>query len=157
MGTLVKKCGDEYSGSWKEGLKHGKGKLVTGATSCRDVDFNGKNRCSSADRREKNDKSKYNNNNNNLKDSIHIYDGHWLGDKKNGIGMIEYYSGATFEGELEDDKPIKVILIHTAKQHHITHPITHHIFIVLISTTVLLCRELFISPTAPRTRVHFKE
>ncbi len=106
----MNKCGDKYSGSWKEGLKHGKGKLVTvAAVLCGDDELKGRNRCSgTAKCGEEQGKQKYK-----VKDNVQVYEGDWLGDKKCGIGKIVYYSGVVFEGELEDDKPVKVIIMKT--------------------------------------------
>ncbi len=105
----MNKCGDKYSGSWKDGLKHGKGKLVTAAAVlCGDDGFKGRNhRCSgTAKCGEEQGKQKWK-----VKDNIQVYEGDWLDDKKCGIGKIVYHSGVVFEGELEDDKPVKVMMI----------------------------------------------
>ncbi len=127
VGTLVKKCGDEYSGSWKEGLKHGKGKLVTAGALCGN-EFKRKNRCFGTPKREEeHGKQKCNN----VKGSIHIYEGDWLDDKKCGVGKIVYHSGVVFEGELEDDNPVKVIIIHYATS-------SYHVCIFFLFAAVII-------------------
>ncbi len=104
----MNKYGDKYSVSWKEGLKHGKGKLVTAADAILRVDdeFVGRKNdgCSGTTKAcEGQGKQKYKGKNN-----IQVYEGDWLDDKKSGIGKIVYTFGVVFNGELEDDKPIKV-------------------------------------------------
>ena len=32
-----------------------------------------------------------------------MYDGDWLGDKKHGVGVYKYSSGAVYEGEYQND------------------------------------------------------
>ncbi len=143
MGTLVNKCGDEYIGSWKEGLKHGKGRLVTagGGALCGGNEFTKrKNRFSTTPKREEeNRKQKFNN----VKGNIHIYEGNWLDGKKCGVGKIVYHSGVVFEGELEDDNPVKVIIIYI-------YDVTSNYVVCIITRNISRCNYFVGGSEFPR-------